>query len=671
MKGTRFISAIGGVLLLCAASQALPAREYHVAKNGSDANPGTAGAPFLTISKAAEVLTAGDTVTVHCGTYREWVSPRNSGLNRSSRIVYRAAPGEEVWIKGSEQVRDWKRQGRSTVWKATVPNSMFGDFNPFAEKLWGDWLDASPVTYHLGEVYLNGKSLYEVDSLSKVEAPVEFQASKDKEGSLYQWYAEVGDSHTTIWANFHGYDPNRELVEINVRPACFFPREQGVNYITVQGFRMSQAATQWAPPTGVQKGLLGPNWSKGWIIEDNEISNSKCSGISLGKDFASGNNLWTLEQTIVGFNREIEAVIKAWRMGWNKENIGSHTVRGNVIHDCGQTGICGHLGAIFSTIEDNHIYDIHTKRQFTGAEIGCIKLHAAIDAVIKDNWLDNGYRGLWLDWQAIGTRVTGNLFTNNDYYDIMIEVTHGPCLVDNNILLSENSINNLSQGTAWVHNLICGVVTVRPIPNRYTPYHEPHSTDIIGLTSILCGDERLYNNILAAAPGSQSRHRLDGFSAYDSHPEYREGIYQEMNRTSRGSVQSKDFTLAMYTGSNLYYDGVKPYAHEPYNITSSHSLSPTLERRGDKVVLRLDFDENISLLETRTVDTDMLGVTLFSNGYYENPDGSPITIDTDYLGNPRNGCPKAGPLENVAPGVQEIVVWEGHHKKQTAPSLQD
>ena len=88
-------------------------------------------------------------------------------------------------------------------------------------------------------------------------------------------------------------------MEINARPACFFPKEQGVNYITVQGFKMSQAAVQWAPPTGVQKGLLGPNWSKGWIIEGNEISNAKCSGISLGKDFASGNNLWTLEQSIV------------------------------------------------------------------------------------------------------------------------------------------------------------------------------------------------------------------------------------------------------------------------------------------------------------------------------------------------------------------------------------
>ena len=80
-----------------------------------------------------------------------------------------------------------------------------------------------------------------------------------------------------------------------------------------------------------------------------------------------------------------------------------------------QTGICGHMGAIFSVIENNHIYDIHTKRQFTGAEIGCIKLHAPIDVVVKDNWLDNGYRGIWLDWQCIGTRITGNLFTNNDF----------------------------------------------------------------------------------------------------------------------------------------------------------------------------------------------------------------------------------------------------------------
>jgi alpha-L-arabinofuranosidase len=37
---------------------------------------------------------------------------------------------------------------------------------------------------------------------------------------------------------------------------------------------MSQAATPWAPPTAEQVGLIGTNWSKGWIIENNTVSDS-------------------------------------------------------------------------------------------------------------------------------------------------------------------------------------------------------------------------------------------------------------------------------------------------------------------------------------------------------------------------------------------------------------
>ena len=79
---------------------------------------------------------------------------------------------------------------------------------------------------------------------------------------------EVDDSQTVIYANFGGADPNKELAEINVRPAVFYPKLSGVNFITVKGFHLSQAATQWAPPTAYQEGLIGPHWSKGWIIED-------------------------------------------------------------------------------------------------------------------------------------------------------------------------------------------------------------------------------------------------------------------------------------------------------------------------------------------------------------------------------------------------------------------
>ena len=69
----------------------------------------------------------------------------------------------------------------------------------------------------------------------------------------------------------------------------------------------------------------------------------------------------------------------ARQFGWDREHVGSHLIRGNTIFDCGQNGIVGHLGCVFSTIEDNHIYNIALKREFYGYEIAGIKLHAAID----------------------------------------------------------------------------------------------------------------------------------------------------------------------------------------------------------------------------------------------------------------------------------------------------
>ena len=51
----------------------------------------------------------------------------------------------------------------------------------------------------------------------------------------------------------------------------------------MRGFVTAQAATSWVPPTARQLGLIGMAWSKGWIIEKNVISHSRCCGIALGK----------------------------------------------------------------------------------------------------------------------------------------------------------------------------------------------------------------------------------------------------------------------------------------------------------------------------------------------------------------------------------------------------
>ena len=68
---------------------------YHVSKQGNDRYIGTEEAPFLTINRAARVAAAGDTVVVHEGVYREWVDPKNGGLNDLCRITYTAAEGEK------------------------------------------------------------------------------------------------------------------------------------------------------------------------------------------------------------------------------------------------------------------------------------------------------------------------------------------------------------------------------------------------------------------------------------------------------------------------------------------------------------------------------------------------------------------------------------------------
>ena len=72
------------------------ARDIHVAKTGSNSNSGAAGAPYLSITKAATEAMPGDVVTVHQGTYRELVKPARGGTSETARIVYRAAPGEVI-----------------------------------------------------------------------------------------------------------------------------------------------------------------------------------------------------------------------------------------------------------------------------------------------------------------------------------------------------------------------------------------------------------------------------------------------------------------------------------------------------------------------------------------------------------------------------------------------
>lgn len=641
------------ILLVC--SLMINAKDYHVAKDGSDFNTGGIETPFLTISKAAKIAQPGDVITVHAGIYREWINPSYGGVNDLNRIVYKAAENEDVWIKGSEQISTWKKH-KGTVWKVVLDNEFFGDFNPYQEVVYGDWLTKTyGRDHHLGEVYLNGDALYETDSLSKVALETPMERATDTEGSKYKWFCESTQEQTTIYANFQGANPNKELVEINVRPAVFFPKRTGINYITVDGFNLCQAATQWAPPTAEQQGLIGPNWSKGWIIENNVISDSKCSGIVIGKERGSGQNQWKRDPKKHGTQREREVVFKALQLGWSKETIGSHIIRNNTIRDCEQGGIIGHLGCIFSEITGNHIYNINVKKQFTGWEIAGIKLHAAIDVLIKDNCIHDNHRGIWLDWQAQGARVSGNLLFNNEDQDLFVEVNHGPMIIDNNLLMSERGILNASQGTAFVNNLVMGCIHTRTATNRFTHYHFPHSTEVLGMMTVILGDDRYYNNIFAADNDSLANSQFYGLDAYNDFPSAAE---KWKAPGGLNGYNKKKFT--MYIDANLYLNKALASNIET-NQLENKSLDPeiSLTQEDGAYYLNITVDESFSSVNTQMVNTAILGSSFQSEAPYENPDCSPLTIDNDYFGNAREvETPMVGPLQNLEIGKNKIKVWE-------------
>ncbi len=659
---------------------------YYVKSNVTKDGDGSQNAPFNTISQAARIAVAGDEIVVGAGIYRESVNPANSG-KEDSRIVYRAKEKGTAVITGAEEWNKWESEGG--IWRAQIPNSFFTDRNPFTELVAGDWFIAS-YNAHLGDVFLDGKSLYEVWSKDDVINPPKNTTSWDPDFTSYVWYTEQDEKNdaTVIYANFHDIDPTGANVEISVRKNCFYPDKTGISYITVSGFKICQAATQWAPPTAYQEGMVGPHWSKGWIIEDCEISESKCSGISLGKLYQPyDDNRWSKEKYKDGAQTQRDVAMSALlREGWNKNNIGSHTVRRCDIHDCGQTGIVGNLGGVFSVIEDNHIHHINNKQNLAGAEIAGIKMHAAVDVVYRRNHIHHCTRGMWLDWMAQGTRVTQSVFHDNtlpyDFLmreenqvaygeDVWIEVSHGPTLVDNCILLSTRSVRLSAQGVAFVHNLIGGSIcavgrgTDNGAPGvaspRYTPYHVPHSTDIAGFMTFLHGDARFYNNIFVQRPFNPYLARFvetnrdsqwdDGNLTVGTWPFDPYPTYEEWNSMFEGYCgEGGERTDKYYTGlpvwseGNAYYNGAIPWKNEKNSGISDQRAEVDIVKKPDGWYISCNIDASKEDFSSNLINTETLGKAFEPDAGFDNPDGSEIVFDTDYFGNKREGSIIPGPF---------------------------
>lgn len=589
---------------------------------------------------------------------------------RQIRITYEAAPVEKVVITGAERIQGWEKvEGTDGIWCVAIDNALFGDFNPYTTELFGDWIIyPCPCHVHLGDVYLNGHSLYEAMSLEDVKHPVmrtegvgpDWEGVPEKvlepENTLYQWYTEQRDGKTVIYARFGAADPNAENVEINVRGNCVRPDKLQVNYITLRGFEICQAATQWCPPTGVQSGMVDTRWSKGWVIENNHLHDAKTSAISLGKEVSTGDNEYTRYRRKPGYQMQMEAVFKALKIGWSKELVGSHLVQDNDIHDCGENGVVGHLGCVFSTIRRNRIYRIAKKYEFFGHEIAGIKLHTAIDVTIEENDFHDCALGIWLDWEAQGTRVSRNLFSDNTR-DLMVEVTHGPCIVDNNIFASDYNFDNVAQGTALINNYFSGTTRRIQTMDRATPYHRPHSTDVAGVAVVYGGDDRVMNNIFVGGPMGPNGISVTGTAHYNGHPdnlaEYVKTAFDGMPEDHTVFWALKD---PVYVKDNVYVKDAEHYERETPAAVTSFDPGLKIECHDGKVTVSLDVSPEM-LKDLSVIRSGELGVPRITECPFEDKNGEEIVFDTGIDGVKRSATAVAGPFGALKAGLNTVTLF--------------
>ena len=653
---------------------------YYVSVNAPREGDGSRERPFRFINDAAKKAEPGDEVIVSPGIYREYVNPVHGGTEEE-RITYRSEKPLGAVITGAELLTGWKKV-KGTTWTTRVDNGIFGAYNPFVEVVCGDWY-FSPVIRHTGAVFLNDLMMYECSSLEECEAGKPDPHAWTQEEAKYLWYTEQDGNETILYANFHGKDPNKNKVEITVRRNCFMPDKTGVSYITVSGFLITKAATTWAPPAAYQDGMIGPHWSRGWIIEDCEVSNSRCCGISLGKYLDPENDMYFFHKKVKSPTQmERDAVCRGQYHGWLKEKVGGHIIRRCNVHHCEQTGIVGRMGGVFSTIEDCHIHHICNSQQLGGAETAGIKLHAAIDVTIRRNHIHNCIMGVWLDWEAQGARISQNLMHDNCRpegreqargamfsTDIFIEVGHGPTLIDNNVLMSPVSITIPSEGIACVHNLVLGgfslinsgvdsVVNGQREP-RYTPYHIRHRTEVAGFMTILHGDDRIYNNLFIQAYPVQDKERkptdaeyqVVGTAPFDIFPTYEEWYapFAPGSKPDMGALAKVHFGhLPVWVDGNAYFNGATVCRHEKHKLADKRSkVTVALEETNGSYSLKTNVYAKLKDFTDGIICTETLGKAFEPEQRFENPDGTDIVFDRDYFGNHRGTRTIPGPFADA------------------------
>jgi len=344
---------------------------FHVAPDGDDANPGTNEEPFKTISKAASVAAAGDTVKIRTGVYREAVRITQSGTP-DRRIRFEAAPASNVVVTGADVISAI-RVDESEVVVADWPHKFIG---------WNEQMTHPNDIRHrmIGrceQVFVGGYPLLQVSSREELARGTFFADTEEKK--LYVRSRAGIDLISERVAQV-------PQIEASTRQIVW---EVEGNYVTTRGIRFRYAANM------AQHGAVSLKGDHA-VLEDCVIEHMNGPGAS-----------------------------------FNGQDI---TVRRCTFRDNGQLGFkaaYAHKLLITECLVEHN----NTKDFSRGWEAGASKIALSRDVVVeKSQFVRNRGIGVWFDVGNENGVVRNNLIADNENAGIFYEISYGLHAHDNVII---------------------------------------------------------------------------------------------------------------------------------------------------------------------------------------------------------------------------------------------
>ena len=260
-----------------------------------------------------------------------------------------------------------------------------------------------------------------------------------------------------------------------------------------------------------------------------------------------------------------------------------------------------------------------------------------------------------------------NLYYRNNR-DLFVEVSHGPYLVEHNVLASPAAIESFSQGGAFVHNLIGGTVSLEQVMDRATPYHLPHSTQVAGYAVIYGADDRFIGNIFLGGDISKAYARMTeakqppryGTAGYDGHPAtFDEYLARVADQPSGDLQRFIGLKQPAYFRDNVYAPGAQAFAGERSALALAEDVALEVVEEGDEVFLDVLATGALREPSPRRGDRRRPAASALGRRQLRRARRQPIGLGRRPARRAQGGGARlpAGPIANLAPGTSRTRVW--------------